>query len=265
MTKISVAVATFNEEKNIGKCLESAADWVDEIVVVDGSSEDKTVEIANKFTSKVIVTDNPPIFHINKQKAMDASTGDWILQLDADEVVSGELKDEILATIKHKTCLAGRQALNNKQEEINGYWVPRKNFFLGKFLTKGGQYPDYSLRLYKRGKGRLPCRNVHEQAEVEGPTGYLKNPLLHYPYSDFSEYLEHFSRYTDIFAKEYGEKRLGITPVSIISYLLFKPLHWFLKTYFRHKGFMDGIPGLVFSLFSSLRFPVSYIKYLNNK
>lgn len=145
---------------------------------------------------------------------------------------------------------------------MNGYWIPRKNFFLGKFLMKGGQYPDYTLRLYKKGKGRLPCKDVHEQAEVDGKTANLKNPLLHYPYTNFSEYLEHFGRYTDIFATEYREQKLGISPISFINFMVIKPILWFLLSFIRHKGFIDGFPGFVFSFFSSLRFPVSYIKYL---
>ena len=276
MTKISVAVATYNEEKNIGKCLSSVADWVSEIVMVDGSSTDKTVEIAKKFKAKVIITDNPPIFHINKQKAIDACTGDWILQLDEDEIVNRELKDEILEVIQrpsncHPEFISGSSKMlkqvqhDKKNQSINGYWIPRKNFFLGRFLMKGGQYPDYALRLYKKGKGHLPCKSVHEQAIVSGKVGYLKNPLQHFPYENFSEYLEHFRRYTDIFAREYKEGSLGINPVSFINYLLIKPIHWFLLSYLRHKGFMDGCPGLVFSFFSSLRFPVSFIKYLLNK
>lgn len=255
MTKISVAVATFNEEKNIGKCLEGVADWVSEIVVVDGSSTDKTVEVAKKYKARVYVADNPPIFHINKQKAIDACSGDWILQLDADEVVTRELKDEIIKTIN-------LQPKTYNLKPINGYWIPRKNFFLGQFLMKGGQYPDYTLRLYRRGKGKLPCKNVHEQAEVEGKVGHLKNPLLHYPYADFSEYLQHFRRYTDLFANDYKEEKLKLSLTSFVSYIFIKPIHWFLLSYIRHKGFMDGFAGFVFSLFSSLRFPVSYIKYL---
>ena len=101
--KLSVAIATFNEEENLGSCLDSVKDWVDEIVVVDGSSTDKTVEIAKKYGAKVIVRENPPIFHINKQKAIDACRGKWILQLDADERVSPELKEEILEVVKSKT------------------------------------------------------------------------------------------------------------------------------------------------------------------
>lgn len=249
--KISAAIATFNEAENIGKCLESIKGWIDEIVVVDGSSKDKTAEIAKKYGARVIITGNPPIFHINKQKAIDACKGAWVLQLDADEVVTVELKKEILDVIN--------------SQRVNGYWIPRKNFFLGRWLSKGGQYPDYTMRLYKKGKGRLPCKSVHEQAIVGGETGYLRNPLLHYPYADFSEYLQHLNRYTDIFAREYQGEKLGINPLSFINYMLIKPVIWFLLSFVRHKGFMDGFPGFVFSFFSSLRFPVSYIKYLQNK
>src|SRR3990170_4130443 len=162
MKDISVAIATYNEEENISICLASVVDWVKEIVLVDGSSTDKTVEIAKKYKANIIIVKNLPNFHFNKQKAIDNCKHKWILQLDADEVVSEELRQEIINI--------------NEEEEINGYWMPRKNYFLGRFLSKGGQYPDYTLRLYRRGKGRLPCKSVHEQAQVEGKTAYLQNP-----------------------------------------------------------------------------------------
>ena len=245
--KLSVAIATFNEERNIKSCLESIHNWVDEIIIIDGSSTDNTVEIAKKFKTAVYIFDNPSIFHLNKQRAIDACTGEWILQLDADEVVTEELKKEIIEVIN--------------REQINGFWIPRKNFFLGKFLKKGGQYPDYTLRLYRRGKGRLPCKSVHEQAVVEGRTEYLKNPLLHYPHPDFSDYLKHFNRYTDIFADELQENKVETGWKSLVFYMLMRPIHWFILSFVRHKGFMDGFAGFVFSLFSSLRFPVAYLKY----
>lgn len=245
--KISVAIATYNEQDSIGRCLKSVADWVDEIIVVDGSSDDKTRDIAKEYKARIVKTDNPPIFHINKQKAINEASGKWILQLDADEVVTPELKKEIL------------QVLEN--EEINGYWIPRKNYFLGKFLTKGGQYPDYTLRLYRNGKGKLPCKNVHEQAVVSGEVGYLKSPMEHYSYPEFTHYLEHFNRYTTLFANELEQENVKLGLMSFILYMFVKPKIWFFKTYIRHKGFMDGFPGFVFCLFSSLRFSTAYIKY----
>lgn len=248
MATVSVAIATYNEADNIGKCLESVVSLADEIVLVDGGSEDTTIEIAKKYKARIIRTNNPSIFHINKQKAIDASKKDWILQLDADEFVTPELRKEISEVID----------LNNG---IDGYWVPRKNYFLGSFLSKGGQYPDFTLRLYRNGKGRLPCKSVHEQAVVNGKTGYLKNHLLHYPYPDFAHYLEHFNRYTDIFAEELADEKLPTGLRSTANQLFVKPLSWFFFTFFRHKGFYDGLSGFVFSFFSALRFPVSYLKY----
>lgn len=252
--KLSIAIATHNEEKNIAACILSVKDIAGEIIVVDGASEDKTVQIAKDLGATVFNAKHEAMFHKNKQLAIDRCRGDWILQLDADEQVSKELKEEIIEKIipKSKT---------ENPEQPNGYWIPRKNFFLGKFLKKGGQYPDYSLRLYKKGKGRLPCKSVHEQAEVEGKKGYLKNPLLHYSYPDFSHYLEHFNLYTSFLSKDFESNNQNINLKSAISYLFLKPIYWFFLTYFRHKGFQDGFSGFVFSFFSSLRFPVAYIKY----
>lgn len=247
MNNISLALAVYNEEKKLPNLLKSVYQWVDEIVIVDGGSTDQTREIAQKYKARIISSDNPINFHINKQKAIEACTKKWILQLDADEVVPENLKKEIL--------------LLKEEKEIHGYWIPRKNYFLGTFLTKGGQYPDWTLRLYRRGKGTLPAKSVHEQAVVIGKTVYLTNPLLHFSYTHFSEYLEHFNRYTSIFAKEFEEQKIVLGWYSSFVFLVIKPCYWFLFAYIRHKGFLDGFPGFVFSFFSSLRFPVAYIKY----
>jgi glycosyltransferase involved in cell wall biosynthesis len=192
MKKLSVVLATYNEEENLDRCLASVKDLADEIVIVDGTSKDKTVEIAKSYGAKVIVTTNPPNFHINKQKAIDKASCDWILQLDADEVVSDGLASEI----KH--------ILKNDPEE-NGYWMPRKNYFLGRFLMKGGQYPDYTVRLYRNGKGKLPQKDVHEQAVIEGKIGYLKEALLHYPYKNFSFYVTKWMRYNHLLASQIND------------------------------------------------------------
>lgn len=250
MKKISVAIASFNEEENIGKCLDSVKNWVDEIIVVDGNSSDKTADIARSKGAKVISVKNRANFHINKKMAIDKCQGEWIFQLDADEVVPESLKNEIVNVITNA--------------DANGYWIPRKNYFLGKFLTKGGQYPDYTIRLYKKGKGQLPAKNVHEQAIVYGKVGYLSQPLLHYSYPNFKHYLAHYKKYTDLFAKDLVGEKLKINLITIINYYLIKPTYWFLLTFFRHKGFIDGWRGFVFSFFSSLRFPVSYTKYWKN-
>ena len=246
---LSVVLAVFNEENNLADCLESVKDLADEFVVVDGGSVDKTVEIAEKFGAKIIKTNNPPIFHINKNKAIDSAKSDWILQLDADERVSPALKNEVKDVI-------------SKDQKINGFWMPRKNFFLGRFLKKGGQYPDYTLRLYKKGKGRLPAKDVHEQVGVVGEVGYLKNDLIHLRDTNFKKYWDGLNRYTDIMAMQLKNNEVKISIFTIFDYFFLKPIWWFLKTYFRHLGFLDSWQGFVFSFFSSMRFPISYFKYV---
>ena len=251
---LSVVLATYNEEKNLPSCLDSIKDLADEIIIVDGTSSDKTVEIAKKYGAIVKITTNKPNFHINKQMAIDMATKDWVLQLDGDEHISKEQKEEI------------KEILEKDPKEFNGYWMPRKNMFLGRFLLKGGQYPDYTLRFYRNGKGRLPQKDVHEQAEVTGKVGYLKNALLHYPYKSFRHYLNKWNRYNNLFAEQIREeqkdKDIFRKLLYAIGYLFIKPGHWFLTTFIRHKGFVDGWQGFTFSLFSALRFPASYLKYL---
>ncbi|MCA9368741.1 glycosyltransferase family 2 protein, partial [Candidatus Woesebacteria bacterium] len=157
---LSVVLAVHNEEKNLKMCLDSVKKIADEIIVVDGESTDNSVKIAKKYKAKVISTANKPNFHINKQMAMDAAKGDLVLQLDADEEVDEELEKYIVAI--HKNILA------KQPSDFSAWWIKRKNLFLGRFLTKGGQYPDAVIRLYVRGKARLPQKDVHEQMLVDG-------------------------------------------------------------------------------------------------
>lgn len=253
MHSLSFITSTFNEEKNLGDCLRSVKNIAGEIIVVDGSSIDKTAEIAKEFGAKVTITDNPPIFLINRQKAIDMATKEWILNLDADERLTKSLEHEI------------KEVINDPQAaEFDGFYVPRKNWFLGRYLMKGGVYPDYQLRLYRRGKVHFALKDVHEQAIVDGKVGYLKHPIEHLSDPYFKRYLIRFDRYTDRIADELKEKQVGKNPFTAIKYLFLRPIGWFLLTFFRHKGFMDGWQGFVFSFFSALRFPVAYIKYIKS-
>jgi len=247
---LSVALAVRNEESNLELCLSSIKDIADEIVVVDGDSNDKTVEIAESFHSIVIKTDNPPIFHINKQKALDACRGVWILQLDADEVVTEELKEEIRLTIND-----GR--LTNK-----GYYIPRRNYFWGHFMKKGGQYPDYVIRLVKRGYARFPCKSVHEQIQIDGEVGYIKEPMLHYSYRTFDDYWKKAATYTELTAKEFKENGLKKNLGTWVHYVILEPMKTFFLLFIRHKGFLDGIYGFIFAYFSALHYPIAYRKYM---
>jgi len=284
---ISVALATYNEEENIGSCLESVKDLADEIVVVDGSSEDDTVALAKKHGAKVIVTDNPAIFHINKQKALDACKGEWILQLDADERVTKKLAEEIKMivslserkikkyqeTLPNKNLFQRHQRIIEKRDgkigkdsgEYAGFFMPRLNYFLGKYLRYGGVYPDGVIRLVKNGKAYFPCKSVHEQIVINGRIGWLQNDLIHLADPTFKRYLERNSKYIDLITAEFKEARLGKNPIQFLNYSLIKPIHWFLLTLIRHKGILDSFQGIVFSFFSALRFPRAYWRYLVRK
>ena len=242
MSKISVILATFNEEKNIKECLESVK-WADEIVIVDGTSNDKTVEIAKKYTKKIIVKDNPLMFHINKQLAIEKTTGDWILYIDADERVTPELKQEFLTVMQ--------------DNEINGYWIPRKNIIFGKWIEHTGWSPDYQLRFFRNGKGKLPCKSVHEQPVVEGNTRKLINPLIHYNYNSVNQFLNKLINiYTENDKKVKIERGEKIESSSAIRF----PVDEFLKRFYLEAGYKDGLHGLVLSMFQSFSSFVTFAK-----
>lgn len=253
---ISVVLATHNEEKNLEKCLLSVADFADEIIVVDGESIDETLNIAKKFKAKIIQTTNKPNFHINKQMAMDKATGDLVLQLDADEVVDKELNKFIISI--HYQLQAGK-AFNTK-----AWWIKRKNLFLNTWLKKGGQYPDPVIRLYLNGFAKLPQKDVHEQMKVDGEIGWADGHLMHYSNPKFEDYLRKFNTYTSFKAKQLSEAKLKINFLNSANYLIFKPTTTFCSLYIRHKGFVDGVPGMVFALFSAFHHPVSYLKLWEN-
>lgn len=249
---LSVVLATRNEEENLGRCLASVIKIADEIVIADEKSIDKTVSIAKKFGARILSVPHQDNFHITKNQAIAAATGDWILQLDADEVVPPQLAYEIKRTINSKIA-------------SDGYWIKRKNWFLTTFLTKGGQYPDPTLRLYRRGKGRLPAKDVHEQARVDGEVGRLKNDLLHYRDTSFEKYIMGFNRYSSFMSAQLAKNTTPFGLINTVNYLLVKPVVTFLRVYFRHRGYVDGYPGLIFAIFSALIQPVAYIKFWQQK
>lgn len=247
---LSVTLTTYYEEHAIERCLDAIKDIADEIVIVYGQRDKEKPPIDPKYHAKVVAVPNEyENFHLMKRKANDMASGEWILQLDTDEVVSPQLKEEI------------RRVIESNPEE-NGFWIPRANYFLGRFLRKGGAYPDYTLRLYRRGKGNLPAKSVHEQAEVLGKTGYLKNDLLHYNNPTFGTYLDRrLNHYTDIMAADLT----GGWFTNIFWRPLFDSNQGFLSIYVRHLGFLDGFPGFVWALFSALHFPVAYFKKIEKK
>lgn len=251
MKKLSIAIAVYNEEKTLPTCLDHVSSWVDEVIIVDGGSTDKTAEVARRYGAKIIHADNPPIFHINKQKAVDACRSEWILQLDADEIVTEALQQEILGII--------RTGETNKEA---GYFIPRKNYFLGRWMQKGGLYPDYVIRFFKRTMGKFPSKSVHEQIAIDGSVGYLKNPILHYPYETIPEYFRKANTYSALAARDLSMSHTVVTVVTVVTYLFVKPVATVVSLLIRHKGILDGPWGILFAVFSAVQHPMALIKYM---
>ncbi len=222
-------------------------------MIVDGESTDDTVAIAKEFESTVIKTTNKQNFHINKQMAIDAATGELLLQMDADEAI-----DPQLATfIKH---IAATRTLDDDQQPV-AWWLNRKNHFLGHWMRKGGQYPDPVIRLFLRERAQLPMEDVHEQMRVDGETGVADGHLLHYPNPTYSNYLRtSFDRYTSWTAQQWYDNGRGTSWGFGVEQLIWRPLESFFQRYLRHKGFMDGLVGFIFAVSSALHHPVAYLK-----
>lgn len=253
--KLSVALAVYNEADNLRQCLDSVKSIAQEIVIVDGQSSDATVAIAKEFGAKVIIEENRPNFHINKQHAIDACAGAWILQLDADERVSSALAAEIKKIISEQ--------LSNPP---SAYYLKRRNYFLGRWMNKGGMYPDPVIRLFQKGQASLPQASVHELMSVKGETAWLSEDLLHIADPNFARYLLRSNRYTTLQAEDWlKEGKLGTDTWTRVQYMILKPLWQFLLIYFRHKGFQDGFPGFVFAWYSGLHIASSYVKYWEKK
>lgn len=278
MVKLSVVLATRNEEENIARCLESVKVIADEIIIFDEYSTDSTREIAEKLGAKVYLEPHHDIFHITKQKAIDMANGNWILQLDADEVVTEELAKEILEVVngnhktisdklfeRHQRLIEERDGkIGSDNGDITAYFIPRLNMFLGKPLRHAGVYPDPAIRLIKKGGAYLPAKSVHEIMHVNGKIGWLKNYMLHYDSPTMKRYLMRLNRYTDLKAQELASDKVSKSIISFLLYTIYKPLYTFANLYFRHAGFKDGPNGFLWSFFSALHFPISYFKYITS-
>lgn len=231
MDKLSVVVSAFNSEAKIKDCLESVS-WADEIIFVDNYSTDRTLKIAQKYTSKIFIRPNKAMLNINKNFGFTKATNDWILSLDSDERASSELKEEILL------------AINNKLSTANGYWIPRKNIIFGKWIKHTGWYPDCQLRLFKKGKGRFLEEHVHEMIKIEGKTEYLKNHIIHYNYETILQFLQKLG---NIYAPNEAEQLLKNGYEFDWKDSIRFPTKEFLSRFFAREGYKDGFHGLMLS------------------
>jgi glycosyltransferase involved in cell wall biosynthesis len=242
LATLSVIVITKNEEHNIHDCLESVK-WADEIVVVDGGSDDKTVDLARIFTKKVYVKPWEG-YAASKNFGLLQCTSEWILWLDADERVTAELRERI------------QVVLSQGETSFVGYEVPRKAFFLGKWIKHCGWYPGYVLRLFHRGAGQWSEKKVHEHLELVGPTNRLDADLLHFTDPNLWHYFDKFNRYTTLAAEEL----LGKQERFRLSQVTLRPAWLFIKMYVLKLGFLDGLQGFILCVLSSCYVFTKYAK-----
>uniref|UniRef100_A0A7C5AMG1 Glycosyltransferase family 2 protein n=1 Tax=Desulfobacca acetoxidans TaxID=60893 RepID=A0A7C5AMG1_9BACT len=239
MPRLSVIVIALNQEENIGPCLESAR-FADEIVLVDTGSTDRTVELARSFTDRIFIADWRG-FGATENFALDRARGTWVFSLDTDERVPEALRDEILEVVRNNGPLAG-------------YRVPRKNYFCGRWIRRAGWYPDFTLRLFRRDKGRFWERAVHEEVLVDGPVGKLKTPLEHYSYKSVSDYVTRMDRYARLAAQELVKS--GRRPRA--GELLWRPVATFVNRYFIQLGLLEGLTGYTIAALSGM---YTFLKY----
>jgi glycosyltransferase involved in cell wall biosynthesis len=254
-TPVSVLICTKNESRNLGDCLKSLS-WAEDCVVLDSYSDDDTVDIAREGGARVVPRqfDN---FSAHKNWALDHIDfkHDWILIVDADERVTPDLAQEIAALV------AGSPT-------YNGYYLARQNWFAGTWIRHGGWYPDWNLRLLRRGRGRYETRLVHEHILLEGPPGYLKSPLIHYDYKGIERYFERHNVYSSLEAVEAyrmltapdqpqglpgvwrtrGPERRRFLKNLAYRYLPARALIKFIWMYFVKLGFLDGRMGFRYCL-----------------
>jgi glycosyltransferase involved in cell wall biosynthesis len=228
MSRLSVVIITKNEEARVRDCLESVR-WAEEIIVVDACSEDRTIEICREYTEKVHRKAWQG-YATQKNWGIAQASGNWVLSLDADERVSAELREEILNLL-------------HDSPDVDGFYIPRKNYLGRRWMRYAGQYPDYQLRLFCRGRGRFVGR-VHEKVELDGSTGYLRHPIDHYTYCDLRDYLRKIEQYAGLEAQERWERGERASWRDAL-----KPIVLFFCLYLGKGGWREGWLGLINSIF----------------
>jgi len=249
---ISAVILTKNEERNIERCLLSVA-WCDEIVVVDDYSEDQTLQLiknlkiknkSNNEKLKIYRRELNGDFAGQRNFGLEKAVGDWVLFVDADEIISDKLASEIKSQISN--LKSQNQNLKLRTNKINGYYIKRRDYFGGKWLKYGETANVKLLRLARNGSGKWEGR-VHEVWKVNGEIKELGNPILHYPHPTVSEFLEEINWYTDLVAQYWKEQGRKMAVWEILLY----PAGKFIQNYVLRCGFLDGTAGFIMAAFMS--------------
>lgn len=234
MNKLSVVIITFNEERNIGSCIGSVKPVADEIVVVDSLSTDQTAEVCKSLGCRVILREFTG-YASQKQFAVDQALNDWILSVDADEMITSELRSEI------------KDMLSRDEIKESGFMIRRIFFYLGRELKHGGAGRELLLRLFDRRKGGFTQVPVHEKVEVSGPVGRLKGNMIHHSYRDLTHHLQKINIYTSRAAEGFARKGKKFSKFWVAMKF---PVS-FCTFYFIRLGFLDGYPGFIWSFLAA--------------
>lgn len=245
---LSVIVICKNEAHDIDACLASIS-WVDEIIVLDSGSDDETLSIAKKYTSKIFINTDWQGFGIQKNRALELAMGDWILSIDADERVSDILRAEIQQAVK-----SGKHVVFN---------MPRQSSYCGQFIHYSGWYPDRVTRLFKRGVAKFSNDVVHERLIFTDESAQLKAPLIHITYKDLDEMLLKMNQYSSLGAKNAKINGKQGSLFSAIAHAIWA----FIRTYFLRLGFLDGAIGFMLAVSIAETTYYRYLKlyFLNEK
>lgn len=241
--RLSAVIITYNEQDRLAAALASLAGVADEVLVVDSHSEDRTVEIARAAGARVILNRFQD-YGQQKNFALAQAGHEWVLNLDADERLSPELRQAV-AALKQAGARPGTSA----------FAVQRRTFYLGRWIRHSGWYPDRKVRLFRKGAASWQGR-VHERLIVEGAVAALPGAILHYTYRDIGDHLRRLDRYTSLQA---GEIAAGRRRALLARALLLPPITFF-RHYFFKLGLLDGFPGLVIALLSSWATALKYLK-----
>ncbi len=240
---ISACIIAFNEKTNIRRCLESLK-WLDEIIVVDSYSTDGTEKMAREYTDKVI--QHPWSGYINqKNYALQLAGNDWVISLDADELISEELKLKITQEWAAKGY-----------ELYDGYFMPRCTFYLGKWIKHGGWYPDYKLRLFRKSLGSWGGADPHDRVELRGRTKKIKGGLLHYNYKNISDQIKTIDHFSDVATTVFLTKKKRFDILDLII----RPVSKFFECYLFKAGFRDGLAGFIIAINSAFYVFIKYAK-----
>lgn len=239
---LSVVILTKNEEGRISRCLDSVQ-WADELIVVDDESKDKTVDIARQYTDKVFIR-KMDIEGRHRNWAYSKACHNWILSLDADEIATPELKEEIKLTLRDNPC-------------ENGFTIPRRNYIGNYWVKHGGWYPSPQLKLFKKDKFRYEEVGVHPRAFMDDPCGHLKSDIVHYSYRNLEDFLHKLNNQT---TRE-AEKWLSQNKPMRLGRFIYRSIDRFIRTYIGRRGYRDGFMGFVVSFYASLYQFISYLKY----